>query len=228
MRKKQLAFLSVSVLMLMVPFSAAAVSDVVSKSTASAVLNTLSSMTVTLENVANTYTASQLAWTAPTNTWVESDQCFKIAYNSNDIGWGIQIYTDNHNAGASPAYTGPTAAGYEGQGLIGVTNSMIYAPLAWTALTAKGARPPITTNPVDGTLNSNNAYAYFKDRLQSSFVDGNDYITIVNGNGLARNDGLGRVYGVTSPVYVYVIANFKGVGNQTYRTNQLTVELYHQ
>jgi hypothetical protein len=206
---------------------AAFTSDITSQATAVAVLNSPNTLTVTIENVADNNPAAQLGWTSPTNIWVESNQCFKIAYASNEVNWGIQIYTDNKNGAASPAYTGNTSAGYEGAGLIGVTDSTVYVPMAWTALTAKGSRPTLTTD-VNGVLLSNNGYAYFKDKLQSTFSAGNDYITVVNTSGLAKNDGTGRNSSAVSPVYVYIDANFRGVANQTYRTNQLVIELFHQ
>jgi hypothetical protein len=209
---------------------AAFTSDIVSKKTAEATLNVSGGLTVAIKNVSDNGVATQLGWSGVTAAWKESDQYLEIDYASNEIGWGVQVYTDNHNVAASPAYTGPTATGYEGAGLVGVSDPTQYASIAWTARDSVGARPAITTD-VNGALLSNNGWAYFKDKLQSgsfAFVNADDYITVVNASGLAKNDGTGRNSSAATPVVVYLSGNFRGLSNQVYRTNQLTIELYHQ
>jgi hypothetical protein len=191
------------------------------------------SLTVTIKNISDNAAVSQATWSSVTPTWKEADQYLEVDYFSDQSGWGVQIYTDNHHAGADPAYTGDTTAGWEGAGLVGVTAPSYFVPMAWTAQTATGtARPDIITTDIYGTLDSNKGYAYFKDPMQqvvgnNPFVPGDDYITLINVNGLATNKPSWRI-AASSPVYVYLIANFIGRPNQTYRTNQLIVELYHQ
>lgn len=210
---------------------AAYISDVLVTKIASATVNSgPGSLTVTVKKISDNSPATQIGWSNPGTGWTEADHYLEIAYNSNDVGWGVQIYTDNHNPAADPAYTGSTTQGWEGQGLVGVSNSTVAIALAWTARDDPGARPAITTDS-DGILISNNGWAYFKDPMQTAgsnpFNYGEEYITIVHSGGLADNAG-NRTYGATSPVYIYLIGNFKGALNQVYRTNQLTLELYHE
>jgi hypothetical protein len=192
------------------------------------------SMSVDIRNISDNSSAAQVSWSGVTQTWKEADQYLVVNYFSDQSGWGVQIYTDNHNISAVPTYTGNTTAGYEGAGLVGVSYSDFFIPMAWTAqLDTSSPRPAITTSDVYFTLTSNNGYAYFKDPMQqvvgnNPFTPGDDYITLVNVNGLRTNLVAPWRISATSPIYVYLIGNFLGRPNQTYRTNQLVVELYHQ
>ncbi|NTV53261.1 MAG: hypothetical protein HGA76_09665 [Candidatus Firestonebacteria bacterium] len=188
-------------------------------------------LTVVPKNISDNMTAAQVSWSSVTPTWKEADQYLAINYFSDQVGWGVQIYTDNHNAGANPRYTGSTSSGDEGAGLVGNTNTALYAPMGWTAQADTATARPSILSDGAGVLISGKGYAYFKDKMQTAglypFVSGEDYITLVNSFGLATNKPTWRV-AAFSPIYVYLIANFMGKPNQAYGTNQLTVELYHQ
>lgn len=188
-------------------------------------------LTVTVKNVSDQAVVSEVSWAASPSNWQEALQYLEISYQSNETGWGVQIYTDNHNGAADPYYTGTTQTGTEGAGLIGTKDTTVNAPMAWTALDAPGPRPTVTADG-NGILISNNGWAYFKDKMQTTgsypFTYGEDYIIIVNASGLAKNDGTGRNASAATPVAIYLIGNFRNQRNQLFQTNQLTVEMFHQ
>lgn len=210
--------------------AATIISDITVANSAEMTLTSTPTMNVTLKNLSDDQTATKMTWSSTTSNWNKSDQYIQIDYDANDIGWGIRIYTDNNNASADPSYTGPTSSGSEGAGLIGVTDTTQYAPLAWTAIDALTDTP--SALPTDSVIPSNAGWAYFKDPIQSSFSnnvgDDQEYLTIINSSGMALNTVAGRDYNAASPIFLHVAGNFKNIPNQTYRTNQIILELFHQ
>jgi hypothetical protein len=186
------------------------------------------SLTVNLRNISDNTIVTQIGWTSPGTVWVRANQYLEVLYSSTDPAWGVQIYTDNHNAGANPLYTGPTTFGYEGAGLIGATSTTTYATLAWCAYDTLPGTPPAA--PGADLIPSGSIWSYFKDPMQTAgtypFVNGEPYITFVNPSGVTLDNNITRG-AATSPVYLYLSVNFYGRPNQVYRTNQLTIELYH-
>lgn len=196
--------------------------------TAQATLSGAHSITVTVKNISDNNTVSTIGWTDTSAGWHEANQYIQLNYQSNEVGWGVRIYTDNYNAAANPQYTGNTYPAYAGTGMVGVSDPTSTVSMGWVALSALGARPAILTNG-DGTLQDNKRWVYVMDKHNPTFDASLDYTTVVKADGMALNDGV--IYWqtpVSSPVYIYTICDFSGASNQTYRTNMLTVELYYQ
>ncbi len=63
----------------------------------------------------------------------------------------------------------------------------------------------------------------------AAFVNGEDYVTIWNENGVHHAEGPLDYYASPSPNYVYIGARFTTATTpRTYRTSKLTVELFWQ
>lgn len=187
-------------------------------------------LTVAVKNISDNNTVSELTWNNVSSAWIASDQYLEVNYDSTSPGWGVEIYTNNHSTSpaADPYYTGNTANGYEGQGLIGVHDTARYCPMAWSASDDLLAGAPAV--PGVDEIPGGAVWAYFKDPMQTAgsypFTDGEQYITFVNGSGLMINNYCSRA-AATAPVFLYFMANFRNLPCQTYKTNQLTVVLYH-
>jgi len=91
-----------------------------------------------IKNISNDASATpqELTWTANIgDDWTKSSQYVEAKYELNEVGWGIQIYTDNMETVLSPAtaaYTGDptTNIAQQPNGLVGQSNTLVTCPLA--------------------------------------------------------------------------------------------------
>ena len=90
-------------------------------------------LTVQPRHIAGNGIATGIGWSNVNigDEWKVSDQYLLVLYNANQVGWGVQIYTDNLSGTANPQYAGDptTDSSQQPNGLIGVDNSLITCPL---------------------------------------------------------------------------------------------------
>lgn len=211
--------------------------------------------------------------------WKKASQYLQVTYNANQIGWGVQIYTDNLAATANPKYGGDptTDPSRQPAGLIGVQNTLLTCPMA--ILVTDAVIPSPNTNlqiPVEagsgdaiyftsgydedtGTAGVEKVWFWLKDKQGTIWNDANnngtieageikpsfnypngypgadDYATIVSTLGSssgwvdATSGRMQRDNSSASPIMVYVAAKFRNARElQEYKTNTLTLEIYHQ
>jgi len=186
----------------------------------------IATLTALVKNISDNAETDQLNWTniqVGVSTWSVSQQYVQLQYDANQAGWGIQIRTGNQEDGADPTATGTTDDDITG--LIGVTDTSKNAALGWEVYDS--------TSDYDSTIwgipAAGNDWFYVSDSSQTTYDVSDpanlDYMTIVNSSGLKHD--VGREAG-SSPIYVYMEANFTTAEMQTYRTNKLYFILYHQ
>ncbi len=63
--------------------------------------------------------------------WTKSGQYLEVAYVANQLGWGVQVYTDNLNSPTTPYPGRPTTdPSQQPAGLIGQSNAYLTCPMA--------------------------------------------------------------------------------------------------
>ena len=91
-------------------------------------------LTVALKLVATNAAATEIGWTGVTlaSGWAKADQYLEVTYVANQVGWGVQMYTNNKALTAVPQYPGDptTDPNQQPNGLIGVGNSYATCPIA--------------------------------------------------------------------------------------------------
>lgn len=251
------------------------------------------SLTVSLRNRSDNAAATKIDWVGLTTLtgagWTIADQYVEVEYASFEVGWGVQLYTDNINAvDANHQFTGdpydsnaglPQPAGLVGNvqqdkalpmallvspvvvsdALLGVpeesgmgfssgadydddATTMLYSnypgiDALWYYLKDKGNTYASPNPAYDEVTNPDVAqYLYLTDWD----TEGDSMATVVNSMGansgaanqnettykLTANDNMRN--DTQSPVRVYVAANFGPATKQMYKTDTLTLELYHQ
>jgi len=212
-------------------------------------------MTVALKKVSDGSPATELSWTGVTpvvTAWKAADQYIEVTNTYNGIGWGIQIYTDNCAADADPRFYIVNPTTVNPCGLIAIDDKKSTLPLAWriigdtTSYAHLGIRevsdPVVPDKHHLQSTDFPEAMIYYpwlwmKDAKTPSipsqytdgFVNGEDYVTTWNGNGVHHAEGPLDYYASPSPNYVYIGSRFTTATTpRTYRTSKLTVELFWQ
>ncbi len=211
-------------------------------------------MTVALKTVVGDNPATQLSWSGVTpavTAWKAADQYIEVTNTYNRTDWGIQIYTDNCATGADPQFYIVNPSSVNPAGLLATDNKKDVLPLAWRIMgdTTSYARLGIqeVSDPVDPDkhhLESTDIpgkgyypWLWMKDAktpeipelYTAAFVNGEDYVTMWNENGVHHAEGPLDYYASPSPNYVYIGARFTTATTpRTYRTNKLTVELFYE
>lgn len=203
---------------------------------------------MTLRNIGNNAVASELTWSdidLGNTRWKAADQYLELDVTlfsgdyRNDIDawpYGIQIYTDNTNAAASPRYTGTG----DPAGLVDMSTTTRTLPMCWrivdqstTTHIMQGATDAITGQWLPGRLWENQltdqypCYIWMRDKQSSDFENGMAYATAWDYRGIQHAEM--TFGGARSPNYVYFCADFsQAVGPRSYRTGRLIVELYNE
>lgn len=70
-------------------------------------VTSVADLTVSLKKRADDTADTQIGWVGVTlqSGWKKADQYLEVVYAANQIGWGVQIYTDNTSATATKPYT---------------------------------------------------------------------------------------------------------------------------
>lgn len=212
-------------------------------------------MTVALKKISDNSAATQLSWsdvTPAVTEWKAADQYIEVTNTYNKTGWGIQIYTDNCAADAVPRFYIVNPTTVNPCGLIATDDKKSVLPLAWRIigdttsyahLNIREVSDPVV--PDKHHLQSTDfpeakiyyPWLWMKDfktpsilaQYTDGFVNGEDYVTTWNGNGVHHAEGPLDYYVSPSPNYVYIGARFTTATTpRTYSTNKLTVELFWQ
>jgi hypothetical protein len=213
-------------------------------------------MTVALKKISNDSVATEISWsdvTAAVTEWKAADQYIEVTNTYNGTGWGIQIYTDNCAGDANPQFYTVNPSSVNPAGLLAIDNKKDVLPLAWRTMGEKVTsgsdeldiqQVPDPIDPDKYHLQPSKyagdvyyPWLWMKDartpdipeQYTEAFVNGEDYVTIWNENGVHHAEGPGDYYASPSPNYVYIGARFTTATTpRTYRTNKLTVELFWQ
>src|SRR5438477_3035086 len=137
--KKTIVSLAVLGLAVVLPRSAFAVFTSVSRSTNTALVSLVGGgtiqMTITLRNISDNTTTTQIYWTTNTvvlpTSFVRASAYIQIDSTITIAGAGIQIYTDNTASDASPLFTyiGSTTT-VDPAGLVDATTTTQTLPMA--------------------------------------------------------------------------------------------------
>ena len=137
-------------------------------------------------------------------------------------------------ADASPKFTGRYEPGkLLANGLIGVENGGYRVPLVWQVFqtkkyTTRGAQPPWGDFYKTGYVVDKSDWDYNKDEYslpyRTIFEHGRDLGFPLDPARL--NYHLKGTLG--QRLYLYLGANFEGAPAQTYTTNKLTIDIYHE
>lgn len=201
-------------------------------------------MSVALKEVSDDSSATELSWTGVTpgvTEWKAADQYIEVTNTYNRTGWGIQIYTDNLPSGTTE---------YNPAGLVATDDEKSVLPLAWrimgdaTSYANLGileVEDPVEPDEhhLESTTEASGYYPWLwmkdvstpeiPELYTTAFVNGEDYVTVWNANGVHHAEGPLDYYASPSPNYVYIGARFTTATTpRTYSTNKLTVELFWQ
>lgn len=189
------------------------------------------SWTVTVHNVSDDVATSNLGWsdvTSGEDIWKVSDQYIKIDASVTYTDWGIQIYTDNKDAAASPQYTGTAGSGYN---FVGVSNTTSALPFAWKVVDVSTAAPVAPVVRSDYTGFEDYCWKWMKDKTQTTnpFLDDETYVRVWADDGIYWHESPtepGNPGAAPSPNYVYIATWFDSSTAQVYSTNRLILEIY--
>jgi hypothetical protein len=190
----------------------------------------------------------QITWSgvlAGTTGWKIANQLLLLNATVTDAGGGIEIYTNNTIASASPRYTPTVTPATNPAGLV-AGDGVSAVSMAWSikasskvveggpALTGLGASDP-NSGPITGRDNKFQ-WLFFKDRasvddpatttIDESFADGQKFVTMINVVGLhfGQADDEFGIHTDGANSFVYLQANFGPAGaGVTYGTNKLIV-----
>ena len=166
--------------------------------------------------------------TAGSDTWKTADQYILLHTTITYVNWGIQIYTDNKAADASPKYNGTASDGFN---LVGVSNAETKLNMCWKA-SDNTINPGQPIHRADYSGFTDYCWKWMKDKSNTgdnAFTDDEFYVRVVADDGMYwhENPGQGGNPGsFTSPVAIYIGAWLRGSLAQEYKTNKLILELY--
>jgi hypothetical protein len=243
-RKYMAALLGLGLTMAVPVTSHAFTSKAIVTETASATVGGGSAaMSVALLTVGTNATATSIGWTTANagSGWQEASQYLQISSTLSVAGAGIQTYTNNTAASASPRYTASISTFTPGcAGLVNSGGTLVM-PVAWQVSTGT---PVATDDPNNAALPGHTGYAwnYYQDAGQTvaspnfgitaPFANGATTVEVETANNppniqFAQSSfGPGNTSGINN---VYLEANFNNaLGGDTYKTSTLTVELFTQ
>ena len=160
---------------------------------------------------------------------------------------GIQIYTDNTAADASPSFTGAATA--NPAGLVSLSSTTQTLPIAWTikaatsTYTPTGSTTPVVVPPLSAEPNNNgvvnptvdpNAFQwlYMVDQKTPGFINGEPFALVKNSLGIHFGQGTTldtSDFGASnSPNFIYFEANFSSaLAPLTFKTTTLRIEYFY-
>ncbi|MCX5778427.1 MAG: hypothetical protein NTU66_04330 [Elusimicrobia bacterium] len=187
--------------------------------------------------------------------WKAADQYIELNLDCYMPNWGIQIYTDNTNTltGANPLYVGGgNPAGLVGYSTMTVTASSQTLPMCWRITDSTITVPSIqqgapsypdrlwdaNTSTTTSIAKAYPCFFWLKDQktpdnpltvgINEAFSNSDDYVTVWSSGGIHHAEGANWGGGCYSPNYIYLGANFSnGLTPRTYKTNELTLELFN-
>ncbi len=211
--------------------------------------STNTALEISIFNRVDDTPASVVEWTnislplGGDTSWRVANQYVKIIYTNYNSYWGISFGSDNFNSAiADPLFTGATN---DAAGLVGVNNTSAALQLVWqiqddtTTYDPPKISDPVTSGGSTYFTNTGWAWKFLIDQAPTtSFWDtsGNDasmgtasvnyYVTPVNQAGRLWGSAATERGGGSSPVYLYLAADFSTATAQQYKTTTLTVEMF--
>jgi len=210
---------------------------VISK-TASATLTQTGSvaMDVAILKTADNTPDTQINWTGVTLPagFVLASDYIQLSSTITASGGGIQTYTDNTAADASPKFSGLiNSVSATPAGLVDNSSTTLKLPTAWTILHSSGV--PVAANPNNAADPNSFGWLYHEDKAQvavptlgaSAFVNGDPYITVENSNGIHFGQSPTQFGSAASPNNMYLEADFtSALTPRTYSTTTLRLEAF--
>jgi len=174
---------------------------------------------VLLRDVDNDQLAPQIQFgmAPPEGAVLSAEQYLEIHYQLDEVPDQVTISTDNRNAPIHQ-FTGPLNE--SAAGLVGAVDSTIVVPLLWQVYDTREASAPPFTDTIE--------WAYVPDASDPDFQTppAINYRTLVSASGLGDRPSPGRAG--SSPVFVYLTADFRGKPAQPYGTDRLLIEIVQQ
>lgn len=166
----------------------------------------------------------QFGETAADGAVVLAPQYVEIHYEAVAPFDRITISTDNRDAPIH-RFTGPTAA--SASGLVGEIDSARTVPLLWQVYDEVQAQAP-TFDEITQRKEEIEQWAFVPDQSESKFdtPEARDFRTVVSRSGLGDRPAAGRP--ATSPIVLYLVADFRDKPAQPYTVDRLIVERIEQ
>ena len=178
-----------------------------------------SSLQVSVRDVQSDQVAPQLQFglSPPQGAVLQAQHYLEIRYDTGPSFDRITIATDNRQAPIH-RFTGPPEA--SAAGLVGVVDPGIVAPLLWQVYDERQPSAPPFTDTVQ--------WAFVPDASDTGFgtPETIGYRTLVSASGLGDRPK-GERSG-SSPIAVYVVADFRDKPAQPYATDRLLIERFEQ
>jgi len=214
-------------------------------------------MAVALRNISDNSAVAELSWSdvtpGPSGTgWKHANQYIEVTNTYNRTGWGIQIYTNNCVLEANPRFYIANPTDVNPAGLVATDDRKSVLPLAWRIMGERTTKEHLGIREVSDPAAPNKhhlqstdfpettvyyPWVWMKDArtpaiselYTTAFVNGEDYVTIWNENGVHHAEGPLDYYVAPSPNYVYIGARFTTATTpRIYRTSKLTLELFYE
>src|SRR5258706_4985050 len=97
---------------------------------------TIAIISAVIKNISDNATATTIGWTSTAAGFQVADQYVDLNTNINTTSGGVQYYTDNTNAAASPKYSGViSSVTATPAGLVDAADTTQKLPTAWRAST---------------------------------------------------------------------------------------------
>ena len=155
-------------------------------------------------------------------SWVVADQYLEIEAEPGNISWGMQIYTDNTSSLANPKYTGTD----DPAGLVDTSTTTKRLQMSWTVEYATHSFSQLDTGKPETWVNGGYQWKWMKDKASSDFVNGGNYVTFWNNEGLLWDSS--NRDSKNPPNFIYMGADFSNaVTPRTYKT-KVYIEFYYQ
>ena len=204
-------------------------------------------MDILLKRISDNSTTTQVFWTGVTlpASWVRSGAYLQLNSTITVAGGGIQVYTDNKAADASPQFTlrsGVTVGspGSNPAGLVDTTTTTKRLSMAWSIKDTTSAAPT-ADNPNSGGADSFQ-WLFMKDRQTptivlentTAFTNGEAFVTVKRivddgESGIHFGQAPTEFGAAPSPDFVYFQADFNtAVTPRRYFTSTLRLEAYTQ
>ncbi len=200
-------------------------------------------LSVSIKNISDNVTTGYLTWDGivlGTTKWKASLQYLEVNSTDTNPSWGIQVYTDNKSSRtaiggtADPQYSGVGKP----VGLVGVANTETVLATCWhikdnttdyTALTIYKTGEEADPHLYQFTDASGNNWKFMEDCGADASWDGDGYyyITPWNQTGILYGEAADERASASTPVCLYIGADFTQASYQAYRTSKLILEQYH-
>ncbi len=169
--------------------------------------------------------------------WKVGNHYVKVTYTNYVAPWGLAFYTANTNTTiAKPRFTGsPDVAGV----LVSSNTPNMGLSLAWQ-IQQTITEPSVISDPVAGAFtNTGWSWKYMSDKASSAFTNRSanagtvgtssaNYYSIPLYNGQRLWGSAAAERGATSsPVFIYLAADFTTAMRSVYKTTALTVEMFN-